>query len=137
MDPREAYRAHRARRIWGFGILGAFGLVVAFSIIGALVPGVDTRPVAIGNDGLLRNPQEAGAVPVFRNQWAIADYVHFEKVNDLVGQAQALLASFRVEEGTRVKVIGDSVFGARWIRILDGRYAGETGYTFSKWIRRP
>lgn len=116
------------------------GGVIAWSVLRGFVTQPTGALVPIGEVGVLSfsefvgEPVDAG--PVFATVEGLNRFVQAVAVKDRYGYREALVGAYAVQEGTRVQVIGGAGLGKRQVRVLEGRYAGASGYVLTEWVRR-
>ena len=93
------------------------------------------RSVPVGSEGRLSN-NGAPKVPISIDEAAAKEWVKAEVANDQMGRAGLLMADrvFGVPNNTRVLVI-DRTFSRSQVRILEGEFAGRSGWVAYEWVK--
>ncbi len=120
-------------------VLAVFGIILAFSLLVVVVSFVvhsNPNYMEVGEVGYLKS-ENGSDIFVGVTRSGYEEMVQSLVAKDKEGLLQLALSGqmIFVESGTQVRVIG-TVVGAREIRILEGKYYGDSGWVAEEDMRK-
>jgi hypothetical protein len=113
--------------------MAVWGAVKAFSrhdVTGAA--GAAPTTLSMGQAGIVT--YSGGRAPVFESRDDFDEAAKLVAAGDREGYAKLALRAMPIETGTHVRVLESTWSGGKRVRIIDGQYAGSSGWLPMEWI---